>query len=662
MTTAAKRSERAGGLVESFKGYDPRVMLFYVIIVSLLILLAGGLTYQQLINTQDHNKRERRQNQRRVLIPGPRGDIEDREGRLLVGNRPRFAVVLYLDELREEIRREYYKIRKAYRATGDKDLPNDAQLTQIARVTVTQRYLDQVGQILGRTLKVDADALRKHFRTQLLVPYTLLNDLAPQDNAKLIERLPVRSPAQVYTSSTRFYPHGSAAAHTLGYVGINEAVEAEDFPGRDLQTFSKIKGSVGRDGLEKSFDGQLEGESGGQIFRVDHSGYRVDSPDLPRRPPIQGKTLVTSLDIDLQKIAEESLGNLTGTAVAVDVKTGEVLTLASKPNYDLSSFVPTLSPAAVADIEERKAWTNLAIGGAFPPGSVYKILTTIAGLRRGAMVPDEPIINCQGVHRIGNADFVCFNGLGRHGNVLLKDAIAHSCDIYYYEAGQRTTIEGMAEEARRFHFDRPTGIELPNETSRMLVPDPEWKQLKRQQKWFPGDTAHVAIGQGDVLVTPLQMACFAASVARDEVFTQPTLIHQENRPRQRTESIGLTPVQRAALLAGMEGCTTYGSAKLLTTAPAFRIPGLRIAGKTGTAQKRVTINGKTGFINYAWFICFAPIENPEIAISVMLEGDTIGENFGGGANAAPIASAIMKKYFAKKNGAAVTAIKPATTP
>jgi penicillin-binding protein 2 len=659
MDTTTNLSDRSGGLVESFKGYDPRVVFFYFIIAGLMVVLAAGLAYQQLFNSETHNERERQQNQRRVLVPGPRGNIYDREGRLLVGNRPRFSVVLYLDELRREIKREFLKIGKAYQAAGDKDLPTDSQMLRIARVAVAQRYLDQVARILGREAKIDSASLDKHFRGRLLLPYTLLEDLAPEDYARLLESLPVVSPVQVYTSSTRYYPYGSAAAHTLGYVGQNENIDAEDFPGDDLMTF-KIKGTIGRDGLEKRFDAHLQGEAGGRIFRVDPSGYRVDSPDLPQRLPVQGKHLITSLDIDLQQVAETALGDQVGTAVAIDVKTGEVLALASKPDYDLSNFSPRLSAKAAADIEERRAWTNLAIGGAFPPGSTFKILTTIAGLRRGVLDPDKAITDCRGIVRIGNRPFFCSNGDGKHGEVLLKDAIAHSCDLYYYSAGDLITAQGIAEEARRFHMHERTGIELPNETGRMVVPDPDYKEREIREKWFPGDTANMSIGQGYVLVTPLEMACFTASVARNEVYTKPTLVHQPSRPPQRSESIGLTPAQREALIAGMEGCTTYGSARPLTTSAALRVPGVRIAGKTGTAQKDVERDGKRGKINYAWFICFAPADNPEIAIAVVAEGDTIGEAYAGGTYAAPVASAILKKYFAKKNrpAAPLTKVNP----
>ncbi|HYD83430.1 MAG TPA: peptidoglycan glycosyltransferase, partial [Opitutus sp.] len=330
-TNLAKRS---GRLVETHRSYDPRIVLFYFILAALLLTLVAGLAYQQLIKTDTYHERERVQNQRRVLVPGPRGNIYDREGRLLVRNRPRFAVVLYLDELRAEFRRSYLTVRNNYRQSGDKDLPSSSQMEQIARATVVQRYLDQVNAILGRSEKVDTADLRKHFVRELLLPYTLIGDLAPEEYARLIERLPVQSPLQVYTSSTRDYPYGSAAAHTLGYVSVDPDIDNQNLPGEDLTTF-KMKGSVGKTGLEAAFDSHLQGEAGGTIFRVDPAGYRVNPP-LEKRLPVQGKSLTTSLDIDLQLVAEQAIGEFAGAAVALDVRTGEVLVLASKPDYNLA--------------------------------------------------------------------------------------------------------------------------------------------------------------------------------------------------------------------------------------------------------------------------------------------------------------------------------------
>lgn len=634
-------ADRSGSLVESRQSFDPRIVFFYFVIAALLLTLVGGLAYQQLIKTDVYHDRERVQNQRRILVPGPRGNIYDRDGRLLVGNLPRFSVVLYLDELRPEFRREYIRIRNNYRATGDKDVPNESQMSILARTSVVQRYLDHVNTILHRTERVDGKDLSRHFARQLLLPYPLLGDLAPEEYARLIESLPVNSPLQVYTSSTRYYPHGSAAAHTLGYVGVDRDVDSEDLPGEGLTTFT-MKGSIGRDGLEKAFDEQLQGTAGGSIFLVDPSGYRVKGT-IETRQPIQGKNLTTSLDLDLQLAAEEAISSfeVMGSAVAIDVRTGEVLVMASKPDYDLASFSPFLSHAASADIEAREAWMNRAIGAFHPTGSTFKILTSIAALRAGVVNPDDIIADCEGAMRIGNRVFSCDNGHGRHGELKLPEAIAESCDIYFWTLGLKTTAEVIAAEARRFHLDQPMGIELPGEPRRMVIPDAAWKERVVNTKWFPGDTANMSIGQGYILENPLSMACFAASVARGEVFTKPTLVHHADAPTQHTESIGLTVKQRKALFDGMEGCTVYGTAKTLQL-ETQKIPGLRIAGKTGTAQ----IPGNK---NAAWFICFAPIEHPEIAIAVMLEGDTPGEEFGGGRNAAPVAQAILRKWKEKKD-------------
>jgi len=636
-TVETNLAKRSGSLVETHRGLDPRIIFFHFIIAALLLTLVGGLAYQQLIRTDIYHERERVQNQRRVLVPGPRGNIYDREGRTLVGNRPRFAVVLYLDELRQEFRHEFIRVRKNYRATGDKDLPSASQMEQIARSSVVQRYLDQINRLLHRSEQVDTADLKKHFARQLLLPYTLVDDLSPDEYARLIEGLPVRSPLQVYTSSTRLYPYGSAASQTLGYVGDDPDVEAEDFPGEGLTTF-KMKGSMGRDGLEKTFDDQLQGQAGGTIFRVDPAGYRVNPP-LEKRLPVQGKNLVTSLDIDLQLAAEKAIGDdRTGSAVALDVHTGEVLVLASKPDYNLASFSPHLTHAAAADIEARKAWTNQAIASFHPPGSTFKIVTSIASLSSGAITPDAVIADCEPM--VSVYGHKCDNGHGHHGQLTLADAIAESCDIYFYTAGIMTTADVIAAEARRFHLDQRSGIELPNEPRRAIIPDGAWKQRTQDTKWFPGDTANMSIGQGYVLESPMNMACFAASLARGETVTTPTLVHRPNAPTQHSEPIGLTPAQRAAILKGMEGCTIFGTAGEVLQLPAFKIPGVRIAGKTGTAQ---IPGGKDA----AWFICFAPLENPEIAIAIMIEGDEPGD-YGGGREAAPVAAMILKKYFEKK--------------
>jgi penicillin-binding protein 2 len=639
-------------IIETYRPQHTRLLLFQALIAAMLLVLAGGLAYRQIIQYGNYGERERLQNQRRVLVPGPRGNIYDRDNRLLVGNRSRFAVTLFLDELRREFRREYIEVVRHYReseTSGDitrSDRPSPAQFEQIARAQVVQRYLDQINRLLSRDEKVDMRELNRHFQQQLLLPYILLDDLKPEEFARLIEQLPVQSPLQVYTSSTRYYPNGSTAAHVLGYVRTTDEVSGDDMSGEDLKTFA-FKGTAGRDGLELQYDPLLQGETGSAIYRVDPAGFRVNPP-LEKHAPHQGERLDITLDLDLQVAAEKAIDQfetLKGAAVALDVRTGEVLVLASKPDYDLNEFSPRLSTAAAQKIHETGAWTDLAIAGVYPPGSTFKLITAIAGLRSGLITPDGFTADCEGTMRIGNRTFYCDKSPGgyqRHGIIAFREAIAQSCDIYFYTVGIKIGPEAMAAEARRFHLDQPTGIDLPYEVRRMLIPDPAWKKRVKDEAWFAGDTANMAIGQGDVGVTPMDMACFVASLARGETTTRPTLLHDPHRARQHTEPIGLTPAQFAAIVDGMEGCTINGTAKIFAT-PTYGIPGLRIAGKTGTAQ--TTRDGNK--INIAWFVCFAPVENPQIAIAVAIEGDTPGESFAGGHYAAPVAQAVLKAWFEK---------------
>jgi penicillin-binding protein 2 len=633
---------REPGLVESYRTFNPRLALFTVAIVAGLAVLAAGLAHRQLLHAEEFSEKGKVQSQLRILVPGPRGDIYDREGRLLVGNRPRFAVVLHLDELRQEFRRSYLEVRRAYRESGDQDLPTPQQLEHIARHAVVERYLARINAALGRETRLDAAALRRHYLSQRILPFPLIEDLNPEEYARLLEQLPVNSPLQVYTSSTRYYPHGATAAHTLGYVSRRDDIEAApDFPGADLTTF-RMLGTVGSNGLEATFDERLTGRSGGSIYRVDPGGFRVEA--LERRRPVQGQNLVTSLDLDLQLAAERAMAQsapgLAGAAVALDVATGEVLVLASKPDYDLNAFSPRLSNAAAADIAERGAWLNRATQGLYAPGSTFKILTAIAGMRGGWITPSTTT-RCTGYHRVGGRLFACHSGRA-HGELATTEAISRSCNVFFYEHGIATGVEAIAAESRRFGFGALTGIELPHETPRTLVPDPAWKRAQRGEPWFPGDTANFSIGQGFLLVTPLQMAAFTASVARGQLLTPPSLRHDPERPPLRGEAIGLGAEGYASLLAGMHESTLSGTARVLQ-APFMRIPGLRIAGKTGTAQKATP----EGNLNFAWFICFAPVERPRIAIAVMIEGDTPGEEAAGGIYSVPIARAILKAWADK---------------
>jgi penicillin-binding protein 2 len=624
-------------VAEIYKNYQPRLIAFYFAFGAAVVVLACGLAYRQLIQTGTFSEREKVQNQRRVLVPGPRGNIYDREGRLLVGNRPRFSAVLHLAELRTEFRREHIRIVRNYREMEASIRPRSSQLESIARVAVAQRYLDQVNQILGREERVDVRKLDRHFRQELLLPYILVDDLAPDEYARLLEQISVTSPLQVYSSSTRHYPHGSLAAHTLGYVVGNDDLPESDIGGDDLRTF-RMRGTLGRNGIERSFDDKLQGETGGTIFRVDPAGYKIDPP-LYRRLPVQGNNIVTSLDIDLQTAAESAMFGHKGAVVMLEVSTGEVLVMASKPDYNLNDFSPSISRAVAAKIEEEGAWLNRAAQGLYPPGSTFKLITAIAGLRAGTIRPDSQTV-CTGYFQVGGRLFPCHNRNG-HGEVDLRGAIRQSCNVFFYEHGLQTGAENIAAEARRFGLDHRSGIELPFETGAMIVPDADWKRRNRNEAWFPGDTANYAIGQGFLRTTPLQIAAEVASFARGETLTVPTILHQPGRSPtggEPAQPLNLRAEYYQAIVEGMEQVVQIGTGRLA------RVPGVRVAGKSGTAQ--VTERGVN--LELAWFVAFAPIEKPEIAVAVILEGTEPDGAFAGGRIAAPVMQEVLQAYFDKK--------------
>lgn len=615
--------------IETHAANNPRILVFYGVVAAIVVVLLGGMAYRQLLKTGLYTERERIQNQRRVIVPGPRGNIYDRNGKLLVGNRARFSVVLNLAELRSELRSEYSRVRKNFLTLPKDERPNAAQLTTITRTAVVQRYLDQVNAILGRHEKVDARRLANHFDGSLLLPFQLLTDLAPQEYARLIERLPVESPLQVYASSVRYYPFGSAASHALGYIGADTDPDAEEFPGDDLLTF-KMKGSYGSTGLEKQFDSTLQGKAGGAIYRVDPAGYKAVGLPIEKRPPVQGADLHTSLDIELQIAAETAMEGKTGAILALDVATGEVLVMASKPDLDPLTRIPNL--ASDADVEKSGVWVNRAIRAEYPPGSTFKIVTAIAGLRSGAIDRDDTKTVCTGTFQVGARTFVCHLHSG-HGERDVAGAVRDSCNVFFYKTGLDMGPELISAEAIRFGFNSPTGIELPGEYATPHVASPAWKRENMKERWYPGDTANMAIGQGDTLITPLHAACMIASFARGETITKPTLLHDPRRPRQHSESIGLNRSDYDTIVRGMAMGYQFGTGKLA------RVEGLTAGTKSGTAQKKP--------IEIAWMVCFAPLENPKIAIAVALEGKP-GENFGGSINAGPVVQAILEKWREKQ--------------
>lgn len=322
-----------------------------------------------------------------------------------------------------------------------------------------------------------------------------------------------------------------------------------------------------------------------------------------------------------------------GAAVLLDVQTGEILALASKPDYNLQTLSPRISQSAYDNIERREAWLPRAWHPGYCPASPFKLVTAVAALRAKVVTPEEVFI-CDGIYK----GMICHCYPGRHGEMDLRNAEAQSCNVYFYQLAELLGEEPLINEAKSFGMDQTPDIELPKLRNSPNVPDPEWKKKRVRENWALEDTFNVAIGQGGLRQSPLQMACFAAALAKRQKRVQPTLIYS-NKASSSSPSIGLNDNEYAAIIEGMHQATVRGTAKRC------KIEGIEIAGKTGTAQWR-NHNMK---LSLAWFIGFAPLEQPEVAIAVLIEGVIPQDNIQGGLTATPVARDILKAYFDKKS-------------
>jgi penicillin-binding protein 2 len=607
-----------------------------------MLILLAGLVYRQLILGNWYSRQEQRQSLRRIVTPGPRGNIYDRHGRLLAGNKARFSLVVYLGELRSEFRRQYIAQVKQARAlaeAGTAPLPLQAELSQKARYTVLQRYLDQVNAILNPPVPytVEAKTLEKHFRQRLLLPMTLIDDLSPEAFARLVEHLPVQSPLQLCTESVRSYPYGSLACHALGTLatptqGVTDGVGSLDEGfGLPLATFGR-SAKTGATGLERSFDAWLQGNAGIEVWQVDPAGFQHRR--MHHQPSSQGQALYTSLDLDLQLVAEQALGKYRGAVVLLHIPSGEVLAMASHPGYDLNALSPRIGQETYARIEAQGGWINRAIQGVYAPGSPFKIVTALAALRHGATTP-QATCTCTGYYLVGKRPFPCLRRWG-HGTLDLKGALCVSCNPFFYEQALKLGIDAFSQEIQRLGFGQKTGIELPFETPYTLVPDPAWKKKRGLGGWSAGDTANLSIGQGYMLVSPLQMVCFMAAFARQETRIQPTILHR-SASCSAGEPLGLDAASYASMVEGLEMAALQGTARRAA------VPGVRIGGKTGTAQVKVK---KGQELDLAWFLGYGPVDKPQVAIVVVVEEKDYEDDFWGGSTAAPIAQKVLSRYFA----------------
>ncbi|MBI5015425.1 MAG: penicillin-binding protein 2 [Deltaproteobacteria bacterium] len=451
----------------------------------------------------------------------------------------------------------------------------------------------------------------------------------------------------VLPSPVRTYPCGTLMGPALGHVGEVSPRELA------LPAYAEYEAGdyLGRGGLEWAWEGRVRGEAGGEQVEVDVQGRRLRV--LVERPPRPGYSLVLAIDWRLQEAAERALGNETGAVVALDVRTGDVLALASMPGFDPNLFAGSVTPEAWAALstDPRKPLQNRAIQGLYPPGSTFKIAMALAGLEQG-LITARSRVTCAGELRFGGRAYRCWKGSG-HGSVDLMEAMAQSCDVYFYQLGIALGIDAIQAGASQLGLGAPTGIDLPGERSGLL-PSKAWKRAVRKQPWYPGETLSAAIGQGYVLATPLQLAVMAAAVANPNGARMlPRLVTRiEDAEGRALEEIPPKEVGRLPFLGTQLALVRQALRQVVAspwgTGRDAEIVGYPVAGKTGTSQV-VGMRSEAGpeewmpweKRDHALFVCYAPENDPRIAVAVVVE-----HGGHGGTTAAPVARAVIQAYRA----------------
>ena len=579
-----------------------------IVMCGMLVLLVSRLWFLQLEEGPSFRERSERNRLRFQRVPAPRGKLYDRMGRPLVDNLPSFNVVF---------RPEYIPDLDQTLSELARHLP-DLQIVPAEGVFLHDpRRPADAGIVVAR----DVD-----WPTVLAVEFSHHNFLGVSIEAR----------------SKRAYATGNLAAHLLGYVG--------EVSQRELDQSARYRRGdiVGKFGIEKIWDEALRGRNGGRQIEVDASGKHLAI--IEELPSQTGHSLVLTIDVDLQKEAEDALDGRPGAVVVLDVSNGEVLALASTPTFDPRVFALGISAKewrALRD-DPLHPMTNRAIQGQYPPASTFKIISALAALAEGVITPDTPVY-CPGYMQMGRRRFRCWRQRG-HGSVDLRRALAESCDVYFYQLSRRLGIQTIATYARLFGLDEPLGIGLPYEAGG-IIPDQAWKQQQIGEPWYQGETVSVIIGQGYVTTTPLQMAAVAAAVANGGTVYRPRVVKQvitatgEVVESQSPEVVSRTGIDAEHLRVITEGMIDVVH-EVYGTGRRAQVPDIRVAGKTGTAQ---VISGRGGsslqvarhLRDHAWFVAFAPADAPKIAVACLLEHAA----HGGGKVAAPVVQKVLSAYF-----------------
>jgi len=601
------------------KMFTRRAMVLGGVQATMIATLVGRMYYLQVVQS-DRYKMLADDNRINIqLLPPPRGRILDRFGQPLALNKQQFRVLVVPEQ--------------ALRV-GD-------TLDTLARlIDLSEHERDRIKKEVGR---------KRGF-----VPITIKENLSWDEMSLVQVNAPDLPGIMIDEGLTRFYPHGQDAAHLLGYVS---SVDEDDLTGDPLLQLPGFR--IGKDGVEKIYDLQLRGKGGTSQVEVNAYGRAIR--ELERQEGEAGSDVVLTIDERVQSFTGQRLGEESASVAVMDVHTGDLLALVSNPSFDANAFSRGLTSAEWKDLStnDHKPLINKVLSGQYSPGSTFKTVVTLAALEHGVIAPEQTV-HCGGSYNLGSYVKHCHKV---HGSVGMVRAISLSCDVYFYEVARRLGVDKIAAMAQKFGLGQISGIGLPNEKAG-LIPTEAWKKAARGERWSPGDTLNVGIGQGDVLATPIQLATLAARIANGGVAVKPRITRPkvqgntaaDDEANAMFESLNIPLPHLEILRQGMfdvvngpPGATTAMAAKL-------RFPndpekkGWAMSGKTGTAavrgmtaadreaQKRDPESVPWHLRDNALFIAFAPSHAPRYSIAVVVD-HALG---GGGAFAAPIARDIME--------------------
>ena len=588
----------------------------YVILVSIsFLLMLVRIWYLQILKGEDFMGKSEQNRIRKVTLPDHRGTIKDRRGETVVSIRPSFS--LYVT-------------------------PEDAK-----NISESLNSLSKNIEINQKKIKMDISQSRS-FKDVLMK-----RDISRTEIAYFEENKMMFPGIHIKIEPLRSYINKEFAAHIIGYLG---EVSKEELKNPKYNKYEQGE-MIGRNGLEKIYESSLKGKRGYKEVEVDVAGRELKI--LRKFSPQIGNSLVLTLDSRVQKKLEELMEEISennpveGSVVVMKVATGEIIAMVSKPSYDPNLFAAGISRKKWNRLlnDKKNPLQNRSIDGQYPPASTYKLVTAYAALSENVIKPEDTIF-CPGHFRLGKRDYRCWKKRG-HGAMNLHDALVQSCDVYFYTLGHRLGIDNLAKYAKKLGFGSHTGIGLSGEKSG-LIPSTAWKKKVKNEVWYPGETISASIGQGYNLITPLQNASMISAIANGGFLPAPYLVKKIEDSEGKLikefspkilKNIAMDPEILKHLKEGLRGVVYEAHG----TGHRARLKNIVVSGKTGTAQVVSMKDSEDidpeekipySFRDHAWFIAFAPYENPDIAVSIIIE-----HGGHGGDTAAPIARKIMENYF-----------------